>query len=102
MEKIVLNKPAWYAGTLDRTGSYRDGSSVILDIKTSSQIKDIVGMQLAAYAECLDYKPTRKVCVQLKPDGTYTIREFNERKWWKYFLVCKDFYNLKKEMGYEI
>jgi hypothetical protein len=99
---VIFHPTLWYAGTLDRIGRFPDSNTVLLDIKTSAKIEDVTGMQLAAYAGCLTTIPKMKLCVQLTKDGRYNVKEFSEYHWWRRFRACLDFWNLKKEMGYEI
>jgi hypothetical protein len=87
IEHRVYNPQYGYAGTLDRVGSMRDGTDIILDIKTG-QAPHAVRYQLAAYAACLPHPRTRRRrCVELHQDGTYKVipyqtsdyqRDFNE------------------------
>jgi hypothetical protein len=76
IEQRVCNRRHGYAGTLDRTGCVRDGSEIILDIK-SGIAPPAVRYQLAAYAACLPHPRTRRRrCVELHADGTYRVIGF--------------------------
>jgi hypothetical protein len=76
IEQRVCHRRLGYAGTLDRTGLVRDGSEIILDIK-SGIAPDAVRYQLAAYAACLPHPRTRRRrCVELHNDGTYRVIGF--------------------------
>jgi hypothetical protein len=77
IEQRVCNRRHGFAGTLDRTGCVRDGSEIILDIK-SGIAPDAVRYQLAAYASCLPHPRTRRRrCVELHADGTYRVVGFD-------------------------
>jgi hypothetical protein len=76
VEQRVVDKVHWYAGTLDRTGAFPDGSVAVLDWKTGILVPGH-GLQLAAYAACMDHpRKYRRIAVQLKDDGTYRIEEY--------------------------
>jgi hypothetical protein len=100
IEHRVCNPQYGYAGTLDRVGSIRDGTGIILDIKTG-HAPDAVRYQLAAYNACLPHPRTRqRRCVELHQDGTYKVipyetsdyqRDFNE------FLAALEIYRAKEE-----
>lgn len=77
IEQRVAHRRHGYAGTLDRTGVVRDGSEIILDIK-SGIAPSAVRFQLAAYAACLPHPRTlRRRCVELHRDGTYRVIPFD-------------------------
>ena len=76
IEQRVCHRRHGYAGTLDRTGTVRDGSEIILDIK-SGIAPPAVRFQLAAYAACLAHPRTRRRrCVEVHADGTYRVIPF--------------------------
>jgi len=76
VEQRVVNLTHYYAGTLDRTGAFPDGSVAVLDWKTGILVPGH-GLQLAAYAGCMDHpRKYRRIAVQLKDDGTYRIEEY--------------------------
>ena len=76
IEQRVFSRRHGYAGTLDRTGTVRDGSEIILDIK-SGIAPPAVRYQLAAYAACLPHPRTRRRrCVEVHGDGTYRVIPF--------------------------
>lgn len=86
IEKPVYHPVMRYAGTLDRFGRV-DGLNSVVDIKSSAQLYPSVGPQLAAYEralppECLAVK---RLAVQLKGDGTYTLKEYAEPTDWPLF-----------------
>lgn len=71
---------AKFGGTIDRIVKI-DGQPWIIDLKTTSQIHKHVGVQLAAYAALAEKftKKTgyRRAALQLKPDGTFKVKEFS-------------------------
>ena len=73
IEHRVSNPRYGYAGTLDRVGSIRDGTEILLDIKTGVA-PAWTAVQVAAYAACLPHPRTRRRrCVELHRDGTYRV-----------------------------
>jgi hypothetical protein len=83
--------PFGFAGTIDRAGSfpattmYLSGTSAVLDFKTGP-IADWTALQLCAYSLAIDPRPSiarniRRIGLQLKPDGTYRVREFPLCTW---------------------
>jgi hypothetical protein len=73
IEHRVSNPQYGYAGTLDRAGSIRDGTEILVDIKTGVA-PAWTAVQLAAYAACLPHPRTRRRrCVELHRDGTYRV-----------------------------
>ena len=76
IEQRVCHRRLGYAGTLDRTGVVRDGSELIVDIK-SGIAPSAVRNQLAAYAACLPHPRTRRRrCVEVHANGTYRVIAF--------------------------
>jgi hypothetical protein len=80
IEKKVFHPQLRYAGALDRYGMVltmptENGRHVpaMVDIKSGSALYPSVGPQLAAYHRALNEASvtTRRLAVQLKPDGTY-------------------------------
>lgn len=69
-----------FGGTIDRIVKI-DGQLWIVDLKTTSQIHKHVGVQLAAYAALAEkhLRTTgfRRAALQLRPDGTFKVREFS-------------------------
>jgi hypothetical protein len=82
IEERVYHPQLRYAGTLDRRGLVRVDPSrayrnpAIVDIKSGTQLYPAVGPQLAAYHRALDESSvtTKRLAVQLKPDGTYVAK----------------------------
>jgi hypothetical protein len=84
IEKQVHNKTLGYAGTLDRFG-YVDGISTLLDIKSSIELYPSVGPQLAAYGKAIVEPVIRRMAVQLKGDGTYVAKPYEDSSDWPVF-----------------
>lgn len=84
IEQRVYHPTLRYAGTLDRCG-WVDGEMAIVDIKTSTSLYPVMGLQLAAYAQA-EMKPTAKrYVVQLKTDGTYVLQPYTDPNDWPTF-----------------
>jgi len=80
-----------YAGTHDRHGTL-NGSKWIIDLKTSAQSHRVWNMQLAAYRQLLvetdpQWALARLGTVQLRPDGTYKLIEWNDPDAWPAFVA---------------
>lgn len=84
IEKQVHNKTLGYAGTLDRYG-HVDGMSTLLDIKSSIELYQSVGPQLAAYDKALGEPVIHRIAVQLKADGTYVAKTYTDPSDWPVF-----------------
>jgi len=81
LEHRVCNRQYGFAGTLDRTGAVRDGSHIILDIK-SGVAPRAVRFQLAAYASCLLHpRSRRRRCVEVHADGSYRVIGYETREY---------------------
>lgn len=63
------------AGTPDRVG-WVDGDRAVLDLKATYGLAPVTGIQLAGYA--LLTGAVRRFGLQLRPDGTYRLREFRD------------------------
>jgi hypothetical protein len=73
IEHRVYHPQHRFAGTLDRAGKVRDGTEIILDLK-SGVAPAAVRYQLAVYASCLTHPRTRRRrCVELHGNGTYRV-----------------------------
>lgn len=72
VEQIVYDPIYGVAGTYDATGTWvlSDGD-ILIDYKTGA-LEDHVGLQMAAYAACLE-KYHHRFAVQLRADGTYRL-----------------------------
>lgn len=80
IEEKVFHENLFYAGTLDRVGEV-NGIKCIVDIKTSLKVHPAAGVQLCAYQNALkDGFSTikKRLVVQLKKYGEYTITEFKD------------------------
>ena len=98
IEQRVCHRLHGYAGTLDRTGPVRDGSEIILDIK-SGIAPHAVRYQLAAYAACLPHPRTRRRrCVELHADGTYRVIPFETASYQQDFDTFRFALQLFKRM----
>ncbi|MDA8120402.1 MAG: PD-(D/E)XK nuclease family protein [Gammaproteobacteria bacterium] len=87
-----------YAGTADLVCESRDQKLWVLDFKTSAQIGLATALQTAAYAEAYmdmgwDLRTPQRGAVHLKPDGTYTLHPYTDRKDWPTFLACLTLYH---------
>jgi hypothetical protein len=98
IERRVCHRRLGYAGTLDRTGYVRDGSEIILDIK-SGIAPPAVRHQLAAYAACLPHPRTRRRrCVEVHADGTYRVIAFETGTYQRDFDTFRLALDLMKRM----
>lgn len=98
IEQRVCNRRLGYAGTLDRTGKVRDGSELIVDIK-SGIAPDAVRHQLAAYAGCLPHPRTRfRRCVEVHAEGTYRVIPFDTADYQRDFDTFRMALQLYKRM----
>ena len=84
IEKQVHNKTLGYAGTLDRFG-FVDGMSTLLDIKSSIELYPSVGPQLVAYEKAIEEPVIHRMAVQLKGDGTYVAKLYEDPTDWPVF-----------------
>ena len=109
IEHALVNHEHRYAGTLDRYGMV--GSVPwLIDLKTSAAIPRWVGLQLAGYELAL--RPTlaaaeaarvKRAAVRLRPDGTYSLFHFGERRDHADFLACARLAHWKLEhMEYQL
>lgn len=102
IERRVYHERYRYAGTLDRQGILGDDPWII-DIKTVSQLSPVTGLQTAAYAdpahEDKRTKAPRRGAVQLRPDGTYRLKEYREQTDFAVFLAALNLYNWRNRNG---
>ncbi len=75
IEEPMCSEVYRFAGTPDRIGEM-----VIVDIKTGTTVPAWTGLQLAGYAILDNISTARRMAVQLKPDGKFTVHEFKERQ----------------------
>lgn len=91
IEEPIYNEGYFFAGTPDRINSHKN---IIIDIKTG-QVQPWIGLQLAAYSILAGMPTARRIAVQLKPDGKFTVHEFTDRKDREVFLAALAVYNWK-------
>ncbi len=78
MEVPAYHEVLRFAGTPDR-GGIIGGELAVVDIKAVAQLSPVTGVQLAGYKLLMShngFEPTRRIAVQLRPDGTYARRDF--------------------------
>lgn len=93
-----------YAGTVDLICESPDQRLWVLDFKTSTDVGPAVALQTAAYAEAynnmgLDLRTPQRGAIHLKPDGTYKLYPYTDRKDWPTFLACLTLHNWRKNNG---
>lgn len=101
-EMVVYNPNDLYCGRIDVIGEYPDKRRALIDIKTQSVADpDMWGMQLAAYAEAISINEgiKERAVVHLRGDGGYSYYTLNDYRYWKWFKVVMNFYNLKLELS---
>lgn len=96
-EKRVAHLVYGYAGTLDLRGRLTKKfprertvpGPTIIDLKTTFDIADAIGLQLAAYKNAYGAEAhgDKRLALQLKPDGTYREKFFDDPKDWPVFLA---------------
>jgi len=98
VEHQVWHPKLWYAGQFDREGIYKDELALI-DIKTTAQLMPSTGPQLMAYKEARNYRRADKVkrtwAVQLKDDGTYRTKQYQDPADFDLFRACLTIHNWK-------
>ena len=82
-ENIMVSEKYMYAGTADKL-CLLDGVETVIDLKCTAKIAPATAIQTAAYAEMSNSK--RRLCVRLKPDGTYEKREYTDKNDFNIFL----------------
>lgn len=102
-EQRLVHPKLFYAGAVDRVLEI-DGDYWIVDLKTTGELYEHVGIQLAAYAELLNQnleKPVklRRAALQLKNDGSYVFREHTKADDWSAFLACLTLINWNRNHG---
>lgn len=101
-ETLVYNSPHDYCGTVDLIAKI-NGKKAVIDIKCTAEIYDYVGVQLAAYADAVaSHRPDigmvfERYAVQLKPDGTYRLKKFEDKFEFITFLGCLQVYKWRKK-----
>lgn len=98
IEERIFCKRHFYAGTLDRIG-WLNGKRVLIDIKTGI-LTAAAGPQLAAYQEAKNHRTKDKVekryAVQLKGDGTYSLKEYTDPTDLTVFLALLTLHNWRQ------
>ena len=87
-----------FAGTPDRIGSDANGP-LVLDIKTSTAVPAWVSIQLSAYQILAKLPTAKRLCVQLKPNGAYSVIEYRDRRDREVFLACLAVHQWRKQNG---
>lgn len=98
-EMRVFSKTYGYAGTLDLIGTLNK-ERVLIDTKSVAMLGQSVGPQLAGYKQAYEelnpkLKIAKRFALQLKPDGTYRLPEYNDRRDFEVFKSCLSIYNWK-------
>ena len=113
IEDRVSHEEMGYAGTLDRDGEMNGGLTArptlpgtldLFDIKTTAQLGPEVGPQLAGYLHAKNRtRPARplyrRFAVQLRPDGTYRLKEHADASDYATFLACLQIWNFRQRHG---
>jgi len=95
IEHRACDETLGYAGTIDRIGEM-NGRGVILDIKTG--VKSCwTGVQLAAYANIIKDKKSKRFGLHLGGDGKYQLEQYGYPMDWNVFLSALNIYKFKKE-----
>ncbi len=85
VEPQVWNPALGYAGRTDRAGLWqrpraRFRTPAVLDIKTG-QFPKSVWLQTMGYAQTYDFPYMERICVLLKPDGTFLVDVAPPKHW---------------------
>lgn len=98
-ESRVYHPLMRYAGTLDLLGTglfSRRTRRMLVDVKRSFAAGRAIGVQTAAYANCIDGPKVDRAGLQLRSDGTYRLRIFNDAAHLAVFLACLTLHNYKE------
>jgi hypothetical protein len=99
-ERLVHHRKIGYAGMLDLTAIW--GAlpyPAVVDVKSSATIPRSVAPQTAGYREAyLSESPlhklsSRRYCLQLKGNGEYRLKHYDDPKDWAIFLSCLNLHN---------
>ena len=93
IEHTLYSIPLQVAGRVDLIGPWKGGAA-ILDIKTSSTVSPVTGIQLAGY-EYLFGSPAKRFALHLGAEGKYRLIEFSDRADRGVFLAACTLYNWK-------
>lgn len=93
--------PFGFAGTLDRLGTFSNGSHALIDLKTSV-VPYWAKFQLAGYASFFDSPARyRRMAVALHEDGTFAVEEYRCSDYSKHLsviLAALCVYNAKRRV----
>ncbi|HNS91318.1 MAG TPA: hypothetical protein PKJ72_14870 [Deltaproteobacteria bacterium] len=93
-EIVMASESYRFAGTVDHRGTLND-RPVIIDVKTGV-LMPATGIQLGGY-EILDGTPgLKRYGLQLKEDGTYSLKEYKDRTDRGVFLSALSVYQWKQ------
>lgn len=98
-ESQMYHPTMGYAGTPDRAMEV-DTPCDVVEIKTTATLFDAVGIQVAAQKELMIAngkcnRNSKRFAVQLKPNGTYTMREFKDSSDYPVFVSLLTIHNWK-------
>lgn len=98
-EARIFSKTFGYAGTLDLIGAL-NSERVLIDTKTVAVLGCSVGPQLAAYKHGFeelnpDMPIKKRFSLQLKPDGTYKLPEYKDKRDIEIFKSCLNIHRWK-------
>ena len=101
VEKPMIHESLMFAGTPDIPCEL-NGIPSLIDLKTGS-VLPVHSLQLAAYKILLrdveHFEVVKRYVLQLKNDGTYLLREFNDKNDERIWLSCLAIYNWKQING---
>jgi hypothetical protein len=92
IEQRMYHSLYGYAGTVDRIGVLY-GELAVVEIKTTAKLWPATAIQVAAYQEAFNHGKTakerakRRYAVQLRPDGTYRLEQYEDPADWSCFLA---------------
>lgn len=91
IERPFYSRRHGYAGTPDRAGVLEGigGARGVFDIKTPASESPLWALQTAGYGDLVsEWEPDliRRFTIQLRPDGTYRLREWDKPGDWPVFL----------------
>jgi hypothetical protein len=104
IEERVYHEQYGYCGTLDRRGVLRaiKGSpDSLVDIKCVAQLSPATGVQTAAYdaAAPKTRKKRQRYALQLKPNGQYLLKRYDEPSDWAVFTSLLNVHQWARRHG---